>query len=126
MPTHRRTFAGLPHEVSHARRWTRDLLGPHPCADDAALVVTELGANAITHTASAGTKFLLTVTYDPSGPVTIAVTDSGGTTTRPHIEHPDQDATGGRGLALVSACASVVRVSGDGCGHTVTAELHRP
>ncbi|MFI1826511.1 ATP-binding protein [Streptomyces sp. NPDC020412] len=123
MPTHRRTFAGLPQEVSRARRWTRDLLGAHPCADDALLIVTELGTNAITHTASGGGDFLVVVTHAKAA-VTITVTDLGGAHTRPHVTHPHSEAVGGRGLALVTICATKVSVSGDHGGHTVTAELH--
>ncbi|MEU9605084.1 ATP-binding protein [Streptomyces sp. NPDC048057] len=123
MPTHRRTFAGLPQEVSRARRWTRDLLGAHPCADDALLIVTELGTNAITHTASGGGDFLVAVTQAETA-VTITVTDLGGAQTRPHVAHSDSGDVGGRGLALVTMCATRVSIRGDRGGHTVTAELH--
>ena len=122
MPTHRRTFAGLPQEVSQARRWTRAILGTHPCADDAALVVSELGANAITHTASGDGSFLLAVTHAETT-VTITVTDAGGTTSHPHVEHPAEDSPSGRGLALVTTSADAVTIHGDHRGHTVTAEL---
>ncbi|MFD8934221.1 ATP-binding protein [Streptomyces sp. NPDC059578] len=122
MPTHRRTFTGLPQEIGHARRWARSVLGGHPCTDDALLVVTELGTNAIAHTASRGGSFLLAVNCSETA-VTVTVTDSGGTSTRPHVEHPDDEAFGGRGLALVTAYATRVRIRGDHRGHTITVEL---
>ncbi len=81
-----------------------------------------MGANAITHTASGDGGFLLAVTLGEAA-VTITVTDAGGALTRPHVEHPDNHATGGRGLALVVTYADEVRVSGDQQGHSVTAEL---
>ncbi|MEV6183724.1 ATP-binding protein, partial [Streptomyces sp. NPDC052015] len=43
---------GFPEEVSRARRWTRDVLRGSPFAEDAELIVSELSANAILHTAS--------------------------------------------------------------------------
>ncbi|MEO3750506.1 ATP-binding protein [Streptomyces sp. B6B3] len=125
MPTHRRTFPGHAEDVTHARHWTRTILGNHPCADDASLVVTELTTNAITHTASAEHGFTLCLT-ETDGTVTITVTDAGGTTSAPHVEHPTPDTTHGRGLTLVTACATRVEVHGDHQGHTVTAELRTP
>ena len=46
------TCPGFLEEVSRARRWTRDILRDSPLAEDAALIVSELSANAILHTAS--------------------------------------------------------------------------
>jgi hypothetical protein len=43
---------GFPEEVSRARRWTRDILAGSPLAEDAELIVSELSANAVLHTAS--------------------------------------------------------------------------
>lgn len=98
---------------------------PPRFADDAALIVTELGANALVHTVSgspAGGAFHLSLTVAGSS-VTITVTDHGGTPTTPKATPPDADATHGRGLALVEALASRIRIHGDERGHTVTAEL---
>lgn len=116
------TCPGFPEDVSRARRFTRDILHGIPCADDAALIVTELGTNAITHTASAHGSWRLTIART-SGTVTLSVTDSGDTPTTPHLRHPDAAATTGRGLALVAAFAATVQVHGHTDGHTVTAEL---
>ena len=60
------------------RSWTRATLDGHPHSEDAALIVTELGTNALMHTASgdaAGT-FHVTLTVSELT-VVIAVTDSG-------------------------------------------------
>ena len=54
----------------------------------------------------------------------LAVTDTGGGPTKPHVETPDEDETHGRGLGLVTALASRVRVSGDDYGRTVTVEMN--
>lgn len=118
------TCPGLLEEVSRARRWIRDVLHDSPHADDAALIVTELGANAVHHSAS-GTpngSFHLSLHRWP-GVVVLAVTDTGGSDTKPHVEMPDEEETHGRGLALVMALAGRVRVSGDDYGRTVTVEL---
>lgn len=110
----------LPDEVGRARRWTRDILHDSPCADDAALIVTELGANAVTHTT--GPAFRVTITRTPET-VMLTVTDTGATTTHPRITHPHQDATHGRGLAIVTVLAAALEIHHDGHGHTVTAHL---
>ncbi|MFD5317926.1 ATP-binding protein [Streptomyces sp. NPDC127098] len=115
------TCRGIPQEITRARKFVREIFEGEPWADDAALIVTELGTNALAHTTGGG--FRLTLTRSPEG-ITIAVTDSGGTTTRPHVQDPTTDNTGGRGLALVHAYADTVTIHGDHRGHTVTAELH--
>ncbi|WP_037731674.1 ATP-binding protein [Streptomyces megasporus] len=110
----------LPAEVGRARRWTRDILDDSPCADDAALIVTELGANAVTHTT--GPAFRVTIARTVEA-VTISVTDTGGSTTHPRITHPDADATHGRGLAIVTVLTAALEIHHDGHGHTVTVQL---
>ncbi|MEE1942307.1 ATP-binding protein [Streptomyces sp. TRM 70361] len=113
----------LPGEVGRARRWTRDILTGSPHADDAALIVTELTTNAVTHTT--GPAFHVTVACTAEA-VTIAVTDTGGATAHPRITHPDADATHGRGLEIVTHLATAVAVHHDPGGHTVTATLLTP
>ncbi|MEU0674804.1 ATP-binding protein [Streptomyces sp. NPDC006172] len=115
---------GFPEEVSRVRRWTRDILRGSPLAEDAELIVSELSANAILHTASGheSGSFHLAVAVSAQV-VAVSVTDAGGTGTAPKIEHQDQDAEHGRGLCMVSALAHRVVVhDGDG-GRTVIAEL---
>lgn len=119
------TCPGLFEEVGRARRWTREILADSPHADDAALIVSELGTNAVLHTASGnpGEAFNLTIARTPEA-VTISVTDSGGTRSTPHIARPDEDSAHGRGLALVAVLADHIAVRGDDThGHMVTAEL---
>ncbi|MFH8794810.1 ATP-binding protein [Streptomyces sp. NPDC017941] len=117
---------GFPEEVSRARRWTRDVLRGSPLAEDAELIVSELSANAILHTASghASGSFHLAVAVSTQV-VAVSVTDAGGTGTAPKIEHQnqDQDAEHGCGLGMVSAIAHRVVVHVSEAGHTITAEL---
>ncbi|WP_225824141.1 ATP-binding protein [Streptomyces naphthomycinicus] len=116
---------GFPEEVSRARRWTRDILRGSPLADDAELIVSELSANAILHTASGREHggFHLAVAVSAQV-VAVSVTDDGGTGTAPKVEHQDQDAEHGRGLGMVSVIAHRVVVHDSDQGHTVTAELY--
>ncbi|MFJ3718864.1 ATP-binding protein [Streptomyces sp. NPDC090057] len=116
---------GFPEEVSRARRWTRDILRGSPLADDAELIVSELSANAILHTASGREhgSFHLAVAVSAQV-VAVSVTDDGGTGTTPKVEHQDQDAEHGRGLGMVSVIAHRVVVHDSDQGRTVTAELY--
>ncbi|MGW6021439.1 ATP-binding protein [Streptomyces sp. NPDC055099] len=120
------TCPGFPEEVSRARRWTRDILRDSPLVEDAELIVSELSANAILHTASGhqSGSFSLAVEVSPQM-VALSVTDDGGTRTAPKVEHQDQgqEAEHGRGLGMVSAIAHRVVVHDSDKGHTVTAEL---
>lgn len=118
------TCPGFPEEVSRARRWTRDILRGSPLAEDAELIVSELSANAILHTASGleSGRFRLVLAVSPQV-IVLSVTDDGGAATAPKVEDQDQDAEHGRGLGLVSALAHRVIVHRSEAGHTVTAEL---
>ncbi|MEV0120623.1 ATP-binding protein [Streptomyces sp. NPDC050703] len=114
-----------PEEVSRARRWTRDIVRGSPLADDAELIVSELSANAILHTAS-GQKsgsFHLLIEVSPEV-VALSVTDGGATGTAPKVEHQDEEAEHGRGLDMVSAIAHRVLVHDSDHGLTVTAALY--
>ncbi|MFR9794613.1 ATP-binding protein [Streptomyces sp. MS06] len=116
---------GFPEEVSRARRWTRDILRESPLAEDAELIVSELSANAILHTASGreSGSFHLALAVSPQV-IALSVTDDGGAANAPKVEHQDQDAEHGRGLGMVSALAHRVVVHTSQAGHTVTAELY--
>ncbi|MET7453749.1 ATP-binding protein [Streptomyces sp. NPDC005574] len=118
------TCPGFPEEVSRARRWTRDILRGSPLAEDAELIVSELSANAILHTASGleSGSFHLAVAVSAQV-VAVSVTDDGGTGMAPKVEHQDQEAEHGRGLGMVSVIAHRVVVHDSDGGHTVTAEL---
>src|SRR3954447_23768130 len=95
-----RPGAGMP--------WTPSLNG-HPHSEDAPLIVTELGTNALMHTASgdAAGAFHATLTVSELT-IAIAVTDSGDTKTAPEIQHPSLSSTHGRGLGMVAALADSV------------------
>ncbi|MFD6823479.1 ATP-binding protein [Streptomyces sp. NPDC060085] len=118
------TCPGFPEEVSRARRWTRDILRDSPLVEDAALIVSELSANAILHTASGkeSGSFHLALAVS-SQVIALSVTDDGGVGSAPAVEHQDQEAEHGRGLGMVSAIAHRVVVHDSDGGHTVTAEL---
>ncbi|MFI1165993.1 ATP-binding protein [Streptomyces sp. NPDC020801] len=118
------TCPGFPEEVSRARRWTRDILRGSPLAEDAELIVSELSANAILHTASGleSGSFHLALAVSPQV-IALSVSDDGGATTAPKAEHQDQDAEHGRGLGMVSTIAHRVVVHDSDSGRTVTAEL---
>ncbi|MGW5662861.1 ATP-binding protein [Streptomyces sp. NPDC003758] len=120
------TCPGFPEEVSRARRWTRDILRGSPLAEDAELIVSELSANAILHTASgqASGRFHLALAVSPQV-IALSVTDDGGTDSAPKVERPREDAVHGRGLGMVSAIAHRVVVHDSHGGYTVTAELFK-
>ncbi|KUF13387.1 ATP-binding protein [Streptomyces silvensis] len=115
---------GSPEEVSRARRWTRDILRGCPLADEAELIVSELSANAILHTASgrACGSFHLKLEIPPRV-IALSVTDEGGTNTAPKAEHPGESAVRGRGLDIVDALAHSVVIHDSQDGHTITAHF---
>ncbi|MGW2297637.1 ATP-binding protein [Streptomyces violaceorubidus] len=118
------TCPGFPEEVSRARRWTRDILRGSPLAEDAELIVSELSANAILHTASGRDRGSFHLALAVSAQVVaLSVTDEGGTGSAPKVEHQDQEAEHGRGLGMVSALAHRVIVHDSHGGYTITAEL---
>ncbi len=88
--------------------------------------ISELCANAIAHTASGrGGVFTVEVDCSRDGVARVAVTDDGG----PSVPVPgslDLMAEGGRGLALVAACASRWGFSDAYPGRTVWAEATWP
>ncbi|MCE7078998.1 ATP-binding protein [Streptomyces sp. ST2-7A] len=116
------TCPGLLEEVGRARRFTRDVLAQDPRRDDAALIVTELAANAIRHTDSARLGFRLVISRTPEL-LTVAVTDAGGTDRVPVPCEAGDEATGGRGLALVQDFSHRLHIHRGRPGHTITAEL---
>lgn len=116
-------FEADPTTVRRAREFIRRLMrewGSQHLSDDAALVVTELAANAVVH---AGTPYEVRVKRS-EGHVRIEVADSGAGTPEPQ---PLSDtAESGRGLVLISALSSSWGIeAGDERGKVTWAELRR-
>ncbi len=124
MPEYRRTFPGRPEEIRNARQWTRDILNGSPYVEDAALVVTELGSNALLHTASGEDTGTFRVSLGTSGEgITVSVAGLGAAKTEPSVQAPAEEDPHGRGLGLVVALAQHVDIDGDEHGRTITAYL---
>ena len=99
---------GTPESAHNARALVRHALGDsHPSADDAALIMSELVANAIAHSRSGqpGGTIIIAVETAESDSVTIQVRDS-GSSAAPRVQGADISAENGRGLAIVSALAA--------------------
>ena len=99
--TDERTFPNEAASVTAARRYVLRTLGDAAAsvADAVALMVSELSANAVRHTA---TQFTVTFDRTDTG-VRIAVSDSGPG--RPVVRTPDPTEPSGRGLQIVAALA---------------------
>ena len=129
-----RTFRGTPASVPEARRFVAELLAGCPAREVLMTCVSELCANAITHTDSGnGGVFIVEVHLPRPGVARIAVTDEGG----PSLPAPgrldvpvagrlDLMAEGGRGLAMVAACTSRWGYADAYPGRTVWAEACWP
>jgi serine/threonine-protein kinase RsbW len=117
----RRVFPGEERQLGLLRRWLASLLPDSPAQDDLAIAATELGTNAIRHTASGqGGRFVVEITWH--GPVVrVAVADNGGPTEPRVIEDPAADH--GRGLLLVRGLSLRTGVCGDHRGRLVWADL---
>lgn len=121
---HKQQFPGLPESVPEARAWALGLL-PASCprAYDVALVVSELAANAILHSASGapGGRFAVQVELEP-GSVGVTVVDLG-----PALASvPSQAREGGRGLTIVQRLADVYDVRAEPTSRTVCCWLDWP
>jgi anti-sigma regulatory factor (Ser/Thr protein kinase) len=110
-----------------------ELLAGCPAREVLMTSVSELCANAITHTASGnGGAFIVEVDLPRPGVARIAVTDEGAPTLPtparldPTPGHPDLMAEGGRGLAMVAACTSRWGYADANPGRTVWAEACWP
>jgi anti-sigma regulatory factor (Ser/Thr protein kinase) len=114
------TFDAVPKNVSEARAFVADLLGPdHPCADVAVLLCSELVTNAVLHSKSgrAGGTVTLVVT-DLTASVHVKVIDDGSATSIPVVK-ADVYAPDGRGLFLVEHLADQWGYESDEAGTTV-------
>lgn len=114
-------FDGDARELRRVRQWLVSLLPDCPARDDVISVATELGNNALFHTASGrGGMFAVEVTYHHSI-VRVAVADRGGPAEPRVVEEPDAEQ--GRGLLLVRGLSLRMGVEGDVQGRTVWAEV---
>lgn len=117
----RQVFSGEERQLGLMRRWLVACLPDCPARDDVVSVTTELGSNAILHTASGrGGWFAVELTWDQST-VRVAVADHGGPTSPRMIEDPDGEH--GRGLMLVHGLSARTAVTGNEQGRTVWAEI---
>jgi hypothetical protein len=101
------------------------LLPECPARDDVLCVATELGSNALEHTASGdpGGWFVVEVTWRQST-VQVAVTDCGGPPEPTVISDPDAER--GRGLLLVKGLSLRTGWVGDMRGRLVWAQIGWP
>jgi serine/threonine-protein kinase RsbW len=121
-----RAFRGTPASVSQARRFVAGLLAGCPAKDTLMTCVSELCANAISHTASGeGGVFIVEVDARRDGVARIAVTDEGADGV-PVAGALDLMAEGGRGLAMVAACTTRWGFADAYPGRTVWAEASWP
>jgi anti-sigma regulatory factor (Ser/Thr protein kinase) len=110
-------LAGTADSAAASRRLLAEALavaGSCPAADDAALIVSELAANAVQHTRSGkGGEVRVTVAAAPAEWVLILVGDDGpdeGNVPGIPAQRPPASAESGRGLLLVAALS-------DACGY---------
>lgn len=97
-----RTFPATPLQVREARRFLTRVLDGRPAADDAALCLGEVAANATIHSRSRdGGHFTVRVQIY-SGRLRVEVQDEGGSWSRPVRRRDGQH---GRGLLIVAALA---------------------
>jgi anti-sigma regulatory factor (Ser/Thr protein kinase) len=100
--TEERTFTNELRSVTDARRYVLGGLGDvaPDVSESVAVMISELAANAVRHTAS---DFTVTVDRGPSE-LRVAVTDSGPGS--PTVRTPQRTEPSGRGLQLVNALAA--------------------
>ena len=120
---YRLELAAEPESSSRARRFLVESLGEEltpELYDDAAIVVSELVTNAVTH---AGSACVLELALSPTA-LRMAVADTGPGTPEPQPRSDEREH--GRGLQLVGAIASAWGIDSDDRGKVVWAELARP
>jgi len=117
----RRVFSGEEWELAAMREWLAGLLSACPERDDLLVVATELGTNAIRHTASGrGGQFAVRVIW-MVGVLRVAVADGGAPDGPRVIDDPLSEH--GRGLRVVQGMSARMGVSGDQGGRQVWADI---
>jgi serine/threonine-protein kinase RsbW len=117
----RRVFPGEARELAALRRFLAVLLPECAARDDVMCVATELGSNAIRHTASGRDgRFAVEIVWDAAA-VHVAVSDGGAPSGPRVVEEPRQES--GRGLLLVRGLSRLCGVCGDTRGRVVWADV---
>jgi len=117
----RRVFPGEERQLSAMRRWLASSLPQCPARDDVICVATELGTNAIRHTASGrGGWFAVEIVWHRAA-VRILVADCGAPDGPRVIDDPDGEH--GRGLLVVQGLSVRTGVCGDHRGRLVWADI---
>jgi anti-sigma regulatory factor (Ser/Thr protein kinase) len=117
----RQAFPGEECQLRVVRRWLAASLPGCPALGDLLSIVTELGSNAIRHSATGRDgKFAVEVTHAASG-VLVAVTDDGGPGEPRVIAGADGEH--GRGLVLVRGLSARMGAVGGPGGRTVWARI---
>ena len=120
----RRVFPGEACQLGVLRRWLELLLPECPARGDVAYVATELGANAVRHTASGqGGWFAVEITMHRRE-VRVAVADGGAPGELRVLDDPMGEH--GRGLLVVRGLSARTGISGDHCGRLVWADVPWP
>lgn len=117
----RRVFRGEARELGALRRFLAEILPECPARDDVMCVATELGSNALRHTASGhGGEFAVEIAWDASL-VHVAVRDGGAPTGPRAAADPMKE--DGRGLVIVGGLSLRYGVDGGECGRLVWADV---
>ena len=117
----RRVFPGEQPQLAVLRRWLNSLLPECGARADVICVATELGTNAVLHTATGrGGWFAVEITW--YGPVVrVAVADCGGPGEPQVLDYADDEH--GRGLAVVRGLAVRCGFLGDHHGRLAWADV---
>ncbi|HWF80161.1 MAG TPA: ATP-binding protein [Streptosporangiaceae bacterium] len=126
----RRTFQGLPGQVSVARRWLAQMIDGFAAIDDVLLACSELATNAIMHSDSGQPGGMFTVRLAiRQDVVRVEVLDQGGAwpgrrQAAGYGDELTEDASQcGRGLTIVAAITDAWGIVGDREGRTTWCEI---
>jgi serine/threonine-protein kinase RsbW len=126
----RRTFPGLPSQVTVARRWLAQMIDGFAAVDDVLLASSELASNAVIHSDSGLPDGVFTIRLAISGEyVRVEVLDQGGQWKgrgdgAEDTRDPRQDdGQCGRGLAVVAAISRAWGIAGDQEGRIAWCEI---
>ncbi|GIH95399.1 ATP-binding protein [Planobispora siamensis] len=117
------TIAGRPERVADAREFVADALRGTSFVDDAVLMVSEVAANAVRHTASGCTGGSYTVIVGPTDDgagFRVEVHDAGAASVPCVRRAPgDADGTNGRGVTIMDLLATRWGFEREADQHTV-------